>query len=71
MPPTLLTVGSSDVLLDDSLFLYARLIAAGVAADLEVYPGGVHGFDLGPTAIAKQARNRIVEWLDLVAKSNS
>lgn len=44
MPPALFTVGTMDVLLDDTLFMYSRWLAAGNEAELAVYPGGVHGF---------------------------
>jgi acetyl esterase/lipase len=48
LPPTLLSVGSADSLLDDTVFLAARLWASGVECDLQVVPGGEHGFDMGP-----------------------
>ena len=51
MPPALFTVGTRDALLDDSLFMHARWIAAGNRADLAVYPGGAHGFTLLPFAL--------------------
>jgi acetyl esterase len=58
MPPALFSVGTIDALLDDSLFLYARWIAAGNEADLAVYPGAPHAFNAlsmpqGPVADAR------------------
>jgi acetyl esterase len=58
MPPALFTVGTIDPLLDDSLFLHARWIAAGNKAELAIYPGAPHGFNVlsmpqGPTADAR------------------
>jgi acetyl esterase len=58
MPPALFTVGTIDPLLDDSLFLHARWIAAGNEAELAIYPGAPHGFNVlsmpqGPTADAR------------------
>ncbi len=46
MPPAIFTVGTLDPLLDDSLFMAARWQAAGSEADLRVFPGACHGFDI-------------------------
>jgi acetyl esterase/lipase len=58
LPPALFTVGSYDPLLDDSLFMAQRWQAAGNEAEIEVYPGGVHGFVAFPIPIAAEARER-------------
>ena len=63
LPPALFTVGTLDAFLDDSLFVYARWIAAGNAAELAVYPGGIHGFNMFPYAIAGEANARIDAFL--------
>ena len=63
MPPALFTVGTADALLDDTLFMYARWIAAGSAAELAIYPGGAHGFELFPSALAEQASARMDAFL--------
>jgi acetyl esterase/lipase len=63
LPPALLTVGTLDPLLDDSLFLAARLQAAGVRAELAVAPGGVHGFNAFPLAIAREANRRCMDFV--------
>ena len=55
MPPALFSVGTADALLDDTLFMHARWVAAGNAADLAIYPGGAHGFTLFPNAVADKA----------------
>jgi acetyl esterase/lipase len=63
LPPALFTVGTRDALLDDSLFMYARYVAAGNRAELAVYPGGAHGFHLFPIAITQQANARMDAFL--------
>jgi acetyl esterase/lipase len=56
----LFTVGTLDPLLDDTLFLYARWLAAGNRARLHVHPGAVHVFTSLPTDQARAA-NRAIE----------
>ncbi len=63
LPPAMITVGTLDPLLDDSLFLYARWRAAGNAATLDVYPGAPHGFTNLPIAAAEAAHARIDDFL--------
>ncbi len=63
MPPALLSVGTLDPLLDDSLFLHARWRAAGSPAVLAVWPGGVHGFNAFPIPMAERANQRIESFL--------
>lgn len=46
LPPTLIQVGTQEVLLDDSTRLAARMGAAGDAVTLEVWPGMWHGWSL-------------------------
>ncbi len=55
LPPALFSVGTADALLDDTLFMQARWIAAGNDAELAIYPGGAHGFTLFPNALADKA----------------
>jgi len=54
------TVGTLDPLLDDTLFMYARWVAAGNPARLALYSGAVHGFTGIPSEIARRA-NRSIE----------
>jgi len=63
LPPSLLTVGTADWLLDDSLFLAARLAAAGNAVELAVYPEGPHGIEGSPTTMGRIAVQRIYSFL--------
>jgi acetyl esterase len=63
MPPALFTVGTIDPLLDDSLFLHARWIAAGNDAELAVYPGASHAFNSLPMPQGAAADARIARFL--------
>ena len=63
LPPAILTVGTSDWLLDESMFMATRLAAAGNEVDLAVYPEGPHGIESAPTALGKVAKERIVDFL--------
>lgn len=67
MPPALFTIGTLDPLLDDSLFMHARWIAAGNQAELAVYPGGAHGFIAFPGEIAAAANRRCDDFLKGIA----
>lgn len=63
MPPALFTVGTYDPLLDDSLFMHTRWLAAGNESELAVYPGGPHAFDAAPIPIAQQSRERVQAFI--------
>jgi acetyl esterase/lipase len=56
--PALFSVGTQDALLDDTLFMHARWIAAGNPAELAIYPGGAHGFTLFPNRLAEESAAR-------------
>jgi triacylglycerol lipase len=44
LPPTLITVGSLDLFLEEDLEYARRLARAGVPVELHIIPGGFHGF---------------------------
>jgi len=64
--PALFSVGTQDALLDDTLFMHARWIAAGNETELAIYPGGAHGFTLFPNLLADEAAARSVAFLGTV-----
>ncbi len=59
LPPVLFTVGTLDALVDDTLFMHGRWIAAGNEAELAIHAGGVHGFTALPGQLSAQAAARI------------
>jgi acetyl esterase/lipase len=64
--PALFTVGTKDALLDDTLFMHVRWVAAGNEADLAIYPGGAHGFTLFPNDLSRLATDRMDAFLNRV-----
>jgi acetyl esterase len=64
--PALFTAGTKDALLDDTLFMHARWVAAGNETELAIYPGGAHGFTLFPNDLSKSATARMDAFLNRV-----
>ena len=61
--PALFTVGTLDPLRDHTLFLYAEWIAQGSPAEIQIFPGGPHGFDMFPCRERDQAHAAIDRFL--------
>jgi acetyl esterase/lipase len=64
--PALFSVGTKDALLDDTLFMHARWIAACNEAELAIYPGGAHGFTLFPNDLSRAATAKMDAFLSRV-----
>ena len=52
LPPAFIAVGALDLFLEEDVAYALRLARAGVPVEFHVYPGGVHGFDAVPGALA-------------------
>lgn len=65
LPPTLIQVGTAELLHDDSTRLAARFEAAGVEARLEVWEGMFHGWQLfaGMLPEGEQALAQVAEFV--------
>jgi acetyl esterase/lipase len=64
LPPAFVSVGSIDGFLDEDVDYAIRLNHAGIDAELHVYPGACHGYQLAPdSAIARQSRRDVEQWL--------
>lgn len=62
--PALFTIGTRDALLDDSLFMHARWIAAGNQGELDIHPGAAHAFIAFPCAQAQASIKHQIEFLN-------
>ncbi len=54
--PTIIMTGALDLFRDEDIAYAQRLVASGVATDLMMHAGAVHGFDILPGEIADRAR---------------
>ena len=64
MPAALFTCGTRDSLIDDTLFMAPRWLAAGNVAELALYPGACHGFVSIDFAQRDEAVTRMEKFLD-------
>lgn len=58
LPPALFQCGTTDPLVDDTLFMGQRWQAAGGRAEVALYPGGVHAYDMFDLGIARESHAR-------------
>ncbi|MET0715566.1 MAG: alpha/beta hydrolase [Mycetocola sp.] len=64
MPPTFIAVGALDLFVDEDIAFAQLLIRSGIATELHVHPGGVHGYIGLPDArIARTTRADLIDAL--------
>ncbi len=65
LPPTYIEVGSIDTFRDEAVDYAGRLWQAGVSAELHVWPGAFHGFELAAphAAVSRTCASVRVDWL--------
>jgi len=64
LPPALFSVGTRDMLVDDTLFMSGRWAAAGNQTDLAIWPGGCHVFTRFESVLSEQALSRIDAFVE-------
>ena len=62
-PPTYIQVGENEVLLDDSVMLYRKLLHANVSVRLDRFPGMWHVFQMSPFKTAYEAMDKNAEFI--------
>ena len=65
LPPVLLQVGSTELLLDDARRMHERITAAGGSSVLSVYDDVMHGWHL-MAAFVPEARDAVNEVAEFV-----
>jgi acetyl esterase/lipase len=65
LPPAFVDVGSAEIFRDEDVAYASAIWAAGGQAELHVWPGGYHGFDLfAPEArVSQDAKSARLRWL--------
>lgn len=63
-PPTWISVGTRDLLLDDARRVAAAMTADGVDVVLDEWPGALHGFTALPVREGRQYRQRLRAYVD-------
>ncbi|WP_197074728.1 alpha/beta hydrolase fold domain-containing protein [Rhodococcus sp. MEB064] len=72
-PPTMISVGTRDLLLDDSRAVTRAMRSDGVDVDLVEYPGAIHGFTALPSPEQRRHRRHLLAFVSthLPAPSDS
>jgi acetyl esterase/lipase len=68
LPPAFIDVGSAEVFRDEDVAYATQIWADGGVAELHVWPGGFHGFQMmaGAATVARQAVQAQRDWFDRI-----
>lgn len=62
-PPAYIQVGSNEILLDDSVMLYKKLLKSNVSVKLDIFKGMWHVFQMSPFKTAYEAMDKNAEFI--------
>lgn len=62
-PPIYIQVGNNEILLDDSVMLYKKLLKANVSVRLDIFKGMWHVFQMSPFKTAYEAMDKNAEFI--------
>lgn len=62
-PPTYIQVGGNEILMDDSVMLYKRMLKANVSVKMDVFKGMWHVFQMSPFKTAYEAMDKNAEFI--------
>lgn len=62
-PPTYIQVGSNEILQDDSVLLYKKLLKANVSVKMDIFEGMWHVFQMSPFKTAYEAMDKNAEFI--------
>ncbi len=62
-PPTYIQVGSNEILQDDAVMLYRKLLKANVSVKLDIFRGMWHVFQMSPFKKAYEAMDKNAEFI--------
>lgn len=62
-PPAYIQAGENEILLSDSIRLHQALVEANVPAEIDIYPGMWHVFQMSPMKAAREAVNKSAEFI--------
>ncbi|MBC8130697.1 MAG: alpha/beta hydrolase fold domain-containing protein [Rhizobiaceae bacterium] len=63
LPPALFTCGTCDLLIDDTLFMAQRWLAAGNVTELSLHNGGCHVFQAFPSTAGTRSTSEMTAFL--------